>query len=308
MNACDRDRIEAFIEVLAAERGAAANTLSAYTRDLEDASAFLSATGRGLAGAQTGDLSDYLGDLYDRGMSTATTARRLSSLRGFFLFLLEQGLRADNPSSGLDGPSPSRAPPDALSPADVARLIEAADGDAPKARRAVCLIELLYGAGLRVSEAADLPMSALPEPGESALRIRGKGDKERIAPIGQPARAALAAYLEVRAQFLPKKGPAGPGGRYVFPGSGRTGRLTRRAVAQILERAAIRAGIAPSRVHPHALRHAYATHLLEGGADLRTVQTLLGHADIATTQIYLHASAERLARTVAAAHPLAKKG
>ena len=303
----DRDKIDGFLEIMAAERGAASNTLEAYRRDLLDAAAFLSGLNRGLSGAQTEDLSAYLSSLNQQGLSPATAARRLSTLRGFFLYLLENGERPDNPTTPLDGPTPTRAPPDALSQDDVIRLIAAADGDGPKARRAACLIELLYGAGLRVSELIDLPTTALPEKNENALRIRGKGDKERMAPIGGPARSALEAYLDVRDHFLPKKGSAGRSARYVFPGSGKTGRLTRRAVAQILERAALAAGIDPSRVHPHALRHAYATHLLEGGADLRTVQTLLGHADIATTQIYLHASAERLSRTVKAAHPLAKK-
>jgi integrase/recombinase XerD len=188
----------------------------------------------------------------------------------------------------------------------MSRIIEAAQGTEPADLRTLCLVELLYGAGLRASECCDLPLSALPAPGATVLIVRGKGDKERITPLGKPALAALKNYMAVRETFLPKSATRSTAQRYVFPSRGSTGRLTRRRLGQILEDLAMKAGIAIDRVTPHALRHAFATHLLSGGADLRAVQLLLGHADISTTQIYTHVVTDELRDLLEAAHPLAR--
>jgi integrase/recombinase XerD len=302
-------RVERWLEALSAERGAAENTLAAYVRDLEDAQEFLLSCGRDLLTAEPADITAYVADLDTRGMAAATVQRRLSALRGFYRFEVVEGARAKDPTSGLTAGAAPRVPPDVLSPAEVGALIAACELETPHGRRAAALVELLYGAGLRASEACGLPLAALPrggsEAGSGLIRLTGKGDKERVVVLGVPGWAALRLYLEVREQFLPADGPTRKRAeRFVFPSRGEAGFLTRRSLGLLLEDLAARAGLARERVHPHALRHAFATHLLDGGADLRTVQTLLGHADIATTQIYLHASAERL-RAVMAAHPLA---
>ena len=302
----DNRRIEAFLDTLRAERGAADNTIEAYRRDLEDASSFLRANRSSLIDAGERDLAAFVRDLHERGMSAATVSRRLSALRRFFRFQLGDNERKDNPTSRLDGPATRREPPDVLSREEMSRLIEAAQGPAPSDLRTICLIELLYGAGLRASECCDLPLSALPAPGATVLIVRGKGDKERITPLGKPALVALKNYLAVRDQFLPKSAVRSTAQRYVFPSRGSTGRITRRRLGQILEDLAMKAGIALERVTPHALRHAFATHLLSGGADLRAVQLLLGHADISTTQIYTHVVTDELRDLLEAAHPLAK--
>lgn len=302
----DNRRIEAFLDTLRAERGAADNTIEAYRRDLEDASGFLRANRSSLIDAGERDLSAFVRDLHERGMSAATVSRRLSALRRFFRFQLGDNERQDNPTSRLDGPAFRRDPPDVLSREEVSRLIEAAQGTEPADLRTMCLIELLYGAGLRASECCDLPLSALPAPGASVLIVRGKGDKERITPLGKPALLALKNYLAVREQFLPKSAVRSTAMRFVFPSRGSTGRITRRRLGQILEDLAVKAGIAMERVTPHAMRHAFATHLLSGGADLRAVQLLLGHADISTTQIYTHVVTDELRDLLEAAHPLAR--
>ena len=302
----DNRRIDAFLDTLRAERGAADNTIDAYRRDLEDASSFLRANKTSLIDAGERDLAAFVRDLHERGMSAATVSRRLSALRRFFRFQLGDNERKDNPTSRLDGPASRREPPDVLSREEMSRLIEAAQGTEAADLRTICLIELLYGAGLRASECCDLPLSALPAPGATVLIVRGKGDKERITPLGKPALAALKNYLAVREQFLPKTAVRSTAQRYVFPSRGSTGRLTRRRLGQILEDLAMKANISLDRVTPHALRHAFATHLLSGGADLRAVQLLLGHADISTTQIYTHVVTDELRDLLEAAHPLAK--
>ena len=302
----DTRRIEAFLDTLRAERGAADNTIEAYRRDLEDASSYLRANKTSLIDAGERDLSAFVRDLHERGMSAATVSRRLSALRRFFRFQLGDNERQDNPTSRLDGPATRRDPPDVLSREEVSRLIEAAQGPEPSDLRTICLIELLYGAGLRASECCDLPLSALPAPGATVLIVRGKGDKERITPLGKPALSALKNYMAVREQFLPKSAVRSTAQRYVFPSRGAGGRLTRRRLGQILEDLAMKANISLERVTPHALRHAFATHLLSGGADLRAVQLLLGHADISTTQIYTHVVTDELRDLLEAAHPLAR--
>ncbi len=297
----DSALIEAFLEMLSAERGARANTLDAYQRDLDDARAALKG---GLAQASAEAVEAYIAGLATRGLAAATARRRISALRQFFRFLLQENIRTDDPTSRLDAPKRARSLPKTLSVADIERLIDAAESPRDRA-----LIELLYGAGLRVSELVSLPMRAAPKPGQDHMIIEGKGGKERMVVLGGPARAALALHMEARAPALPKNEiQKEKAQRWLFPSaSAADGKLTRRRVAQILETAAAKAGLDPARVSPHVLRHAFATHLVEGGADLRTVQTLLGHSDIATTQIYTHVAQGRLKTLVETKHPLARK-
>lgn len=300
----DPSRIGAFLEMMSAERGASPNTLDAYARDLTDASEFCA--GR-LVTAPARTLSSWLADLSARGLAPATQARKLSALRRFFRFLFEEGDRKDDPTARLDGPKPVRDVPDVLSREEVARLISACAGDA----RLTCLVELLYGAGLRASELVALTLGSLPRRKGARwvtadIIIRGKGGKERLCPLGRPALNALSDWLAVRDDALPEdvhaRTRAAP---FVFPSRAAGGHLTRRRLGQLLDDLSCAAGLAPERVHPHALRHAYATHLLQGGADLRSVQTLLGHADIATTQIYTHVLTDELADLLETAHPMA---
>ncbi len=297
----DSALVEAFLEMLSAERGARANTLDAYARDLDDARAHVRG---GLSGAGADAIEAYVAGLARRGLSAATARRRISALRQFFRFLLQENVRGDDPTSRLDAPKRARTLPKTLSTEDIERLIAAVENP-----RDVALIELLYGAGLRVSELVSLPLRAAPKPGQEHMIVEGKGGKERLVALGRPALAALDAHLAGRAAALPKnEAQRDKAERWLFPSaSAADGKLTRRRVAQILEAAAAKAGIDPARVSPHVLRHAFATHLVEGGADLRTVQTLLGHADIATTQIYTHVAQGRLKTLVESKHPLARK-
>lgn len=300
----DRSRIGAFLEMMSAERGASPNTLDAYGRDLLDASEFC--RGR-LVGASSRELAAWLSDLAARGMAPSTQARKLSAVRRFFRFLFQEGDRKDDPTARLDGPSPEREVPDVLSREEVARLIAACETD----KRLKCLVELLYGAGLRASELVSLRVGNLPrrKAGQwmsADIIIRGKGGKDRLCPLGRAALSALGEWLEVREETLPDNPHIRARAEgYVFPSRGKEGHLTRRRLGQMLEDLAIKAGIRSDRVYPHALRHAYATHLLQGGADLRVVQTLLGHADIATTQIYTHVLTDELTELLETAHPLA---
>jgi integrase/recombinase XerD len=258
----------------------------------------------GLKGADAGAVEAYIGDLARRGLSPATARRRISALRQFYRFLLQENVRADDPTSRLDAPKRARRLPKTLSVDEIEQLIAAAESARDKA-----IVELLYGAGLRVSELVALPMRAAPKPGQEHMIIEGKGGKERLVALGRPALEALAAHMEARLATLPKaEAQRERAARWLFPSaSAADGKLTRRRVGQILEAAAVKAGIDPTRVSPHVLRHAFATHLVEGGADLRTVQTLLGHADIATTQIYTHVADSRLRALVETKHPLAKR-
>ncbi|HUJ97678.1 MAG TPA: site-specific tyrosine recombinase XerD [Stellaceae bacterium] len=292
--------VEAFLEMLAAERGAARLTLAAYRHDLAVVAEFL---GGALDSASTEDLRNYLGALARDGLSARTAARRLSALRQFYRFLLLDGRRQDDPTAALDAPRLGRPLPKLVSEDEATKLLDAAaaQGGAEGARL-ICLIELLYGAGLRVSELVSLPLAAAR--GEKRfLVVRGKGDKERLVPVGEPARAALAAYLARRDGFVAGKKSE----RFLFPSRSAAGHLTRRRCGQMMKELALAAGIDPARLSPHVLRHAFATHLLDRGADLRSVQEMLGHADIATTQIYTHVAGERLQRLVREHHPLAKR-
>lgn len=296
--------LDAFLEMMAVERAAARNTLTAYAKDLEDASGFLAGRGRDLADASAEDVEAYFAALGERGLSPATAARRRASLRGFYRFVLGEGWRRDDPSRRVDAPKKGRPLPKILAREEVDRIIAAATArDGAAGLRLGCMVELLYASGLRISELLSLPLAAvIRDP--AFLIVKGKGGKERLVPLNAPAREAVKAYLPVRAAFLAKGDKASP---WLFPSRGQGGRLTARRFAQMLDESAADAGVDPAKVSPHSLRHAFATHLLEGGADLRTVQKLLGHADIATTQIYTHVTSDRLKAVVESAHPLAKK-
>lgn len=281
-----------FLAMLAAERGAAANTLAAYRRDLDSAEEVLG----DLAGASADDLA-RLGAAW-ADLAPASLARKCSALRQFYGFLLDEGLRADDPSPGLPRPRARRPLPRLLSHAEVDALFRRAEEDAgaerPDAVRMLAMLELLYGSGLRASELVGLPLAAVPRDAPF-LTVTGKGGQQRMVPVSTRARHALSRWLALR--------PAG--GKQLFPSRGEGGHISRVRLFQLLRDLAGRAGIAPDKVSPHVLRHAFATHLLEGGADLRVLQTLLGHADIATTQIYTHLDSARLVALVNARHPLA---
>ena len=295
---------EAFLEMMAAERAAALNTLTAYGRDLADAQGFLARSGRDLASATAEDIEAYFADLGARGMASATAARRRAAVRQLYRFVLGEGWRADDPSRRVEAPRKGRPLPKVLTRQEVDALIAAAGaGDGATGARLGAMVELLYASGLRVSELVALPLAALASD-PAYLIIKGKGGKDRLAPLNAPARTAVKAYLPVRPNFLPAGDKANP---WLFPSRGKSGALTPRRFAQMLDEAALIAGIDPAKVSPHGLRHAFATHLLEGGADLRVVQKLLGHADIATTQVYTHVAGDRLRAVVEAAHPLGKK-
>jgi integrase/recombinase XerD len=295
---------EAFLEMMAVERAAARNTLTAYGKDLTDAQGFLWARGRTLAEASAEDIEAYFAALSDRGLSPATAARRRAAVRQFYRFVLGEGWRDDDPSRRVDAPKKGRPLPKVLSRGEVDAVIAAAAArDGGQGLRLACMIELAYASGLRISELTALPLAVLARD-PAYLIVRGKGGKERLAPLNGAARTAVKAYLEVRRSFLPKGDAANP---WLFPSRGKGARLTPRRFGQLLDEAAVEAGIDPARVSPHVLRHAFATHLLEGGADLRVVQTLLGHADISTTQIYTHVAGERLREVVETKHPLSKK-
>jgi len=299
---------EAFLEMMSVERAAAKNTLTAYARDLADAAGFLRGRGRDLADASAEDIEAYFADLGARGLSPATASRRRAAVRQFYRFVLGEAWRDDDPSRRVEAPKMGRSLPKVLSRAEMDRLIAAASArDGVQGLRLGCMVELAYASGLRISELTGLTLAALARD-PAYLIVKGKGGKERLAPLNETARAAVKAYLEIRPQFLPKgdKAKREGGNPWLFPSRGAAGRLTPRRFAQMLDEAAADAGIDPARVSPHVLRHAFATHLLEGGADLRVVQTLLGHADIATTQIYTHVAEDRLREVVETKHPLAK--
>lgn len=307
MSASDAGLIDAFLEMLSAERGARKNTLLAYRRDLADAVEEL----RGpLHRASAHDLEAYCAALARRGLSPATAARRISALRQFFHFLLLDNHRADDPTTRLEPPRRGRPLPKTLSLEEIERLIAATQGeDAAVSARDRAIVEMLYASGLRVSELVGLPLKAMPKPGAHMMMITGKGGKERLVPLHDRALAAMSDYIALREGLLPKAPAARERAqKWLFPSrKAADGKLTRIRIVQLLKDCAQRANIDPARVTPHVLRHAFATHLVEGGADLRTVQTLLGHADIATTQIYTHVAEGRLRELVETKHPLAKK-
>lgn len=295
-------RIEAFLEMMAVERGASENTLSSYRRDLDDASGTISG---GLATASNAEIRAYLESLASRGFAASSQARKLSTLRQFFKFLYAENLRTDDPTGTLDSPRKERSLPKTMAEAETGRLLDRAAAeadeatDAEAARRMHALVEVLYATGLRVSELVSLPVTvALRD--ERFFVVRGKGNKERIVPLSAKARTAMRAWLAVR-----KLDPKIAESPYLFPSSSESGHLTRQVFARDLKALAARAGISAAKISPHVLRHAFASHLLQNGADLRAVQQLLGHADISTTQIYTHVLEERLVRLVNEHHPLA---
>jgi integrase/recombinase XerD len=296
-------QIEAFLEMMAVERAASPHTLSAYGRDLAEAEAHLKTRGLDLNRAVCADIEAYFEGLGVRGLSPATAARRRAAVRQFYRFALGEGWRTDDPSRRVEAPKKGRSLPKVPTREEMTAIIAAAEArEGAAGARLACMVELLYASGLRISELLALPLAALQrEP--AFLVVRGKGGKERLAPLNGAAKAAVRAYLEVRPAHLPAGDKANP---WLFPSRGKGGRLSSRRFAQLLDEAAADAGIDPARVSPHVLRHAFATHLLEGGADLRVVQKLLGHADIATTQIYTHVATDRLTALVHKAHPLAR--
>ena len=301
-------RLDAFLEMLAAERGAARLTLAAYRNDLVDLAGFLAGRGIALEKADAAVLHGYLADMSTRRLAPRTLARRLSAMRQFFRFLLGDGARADDPTAGLDTPRLGRPLPKTLGEEEIGQLIAAAERwPAEEGVRLRCIVELLYATGLRISELVGLSLAAAQRD-PRVLLVRGKGGKERVVPLSAPSRRALAAYLECRRRFLPqsRKGMA-KAARWLFPSRGEEGHLTRQRCGQLLKQLAVAAGLDPARLSPHVLRHAFASHLLDHGADLRSVQQMLGHADIATTQIYTHVQSERLRRLVESAHPLARR-
>lgn len=291
--ASDTDSVETFLAMLAAERGAAANTLAAYRRDLAAARDAIGDPARADAAALAS-----LGTAWS-GLAASSLARRCSALRQFYGFLVDEGLREDDPSPALPRPSIRRPLPRLLSRDEVARFLARAEEEAtaerPEAVRLLCLLELLYGSGLRASELVALPLASVPRDAPF-LHVTGKGGQQRLVPVSTRARHAISRWLALRVA----------GSRFLFPSRGAAGHLTRVRLFQLLRDLAARADIDPERVSPHVLRHAFATHLLEGGADLRVLQTLLGHADIATTQIYTHVDSARLVALVNARHPLAR--
>jgi integrase/recombinase XerD len=293
--------VETFLDMMGAERGSGANTLDAYRRDLLDFMGSLSLKGADLRQAGRDDVRGFLASLSH--LAPATQARKLSALRQFFGFLYAEGIRTDDPTQTLASPKARRPLPKILSGDDLDRMLAtAAQDQTPAGLRLTLMVEMLYGGGLRVSELAGMKLAAV-RTSEGFIRVTGKGNKERLTPLSGAARTALDAYLAVREEFVPKHDQAN---RYLFVSRGEGGFLTRRRFHQLLKDLAIKSGIDPAKVSPHVLRHAFATHLVEGGADLRSVQTLLGHADIATTQIYTHVARDHLTRVVQSAHPLGR--
>ncbi|WP_304615637.1 tyrosine recombinase [Paracoccus sp. (in: a-proteobacteria)] len=307
----DAAAISAFLDAQAAEAGAARNTLLAYGRDLGDLSGWLARQSLTLADLTRERVEDYLAFCEAQGLSRATRARRLSSIRQFTRFALEEGWRPDDPAIRISGPGRTHRLPRSLSQAEIALLLDAAPAigrTAPDRARSACLVELLYSTGMRVSELVELPVAGCRGDPELLL-IRGKGGRERLVPLTRPARTALAAWLAHR-DAPPEGSPlarliAGRGARWLFPAPGKAGHMPRQAMSRLLERISLAAGLDPARVTPHVIRHAFATHLLEGGADLRVIQTLLGHADLGTTEIYTHVVSARMRELVLNHHPLA---
>jgi integrase/recombinase XerD len=294
--------IENFLDMMSAERGASINTIAAYRRDLLDFCA------SGDVRRQTrDDIRKHLSSLSRAGVAGSSQARKLSALRQFFGFLYAEGIRKDDPTSAIDAPKRQRPLPKVLTREDIDALIETARAETgPGGARLLCIVEMLYAAGLRVTELVGLPLSSVRDR-SGFLLVKGKGRKERLAPLNPEARKAIEAYLTVRAGFLPSGPRRQSAERFLFPSRSAEGYLTRRRCHQMLKDLALKAGLDPEKLSPHVLRHAFATHLVEGGADLRSVQTMLGHADIATTQIYTHVASDRLTSVMEAAHPLSRR-
>ena len=294
--------VESFLEMLLAERGAAANTVESYQRDLAALARFVARRGAAMADAETKHLRAYLNHLAGRGLAPSSAARQLTAMRQFFRFLLAEGVRTDDPTLTLDSPRRRRALPKILGEGEVEALLTAAHArERPEGARLVALVEVLYATGLRVSELVGLTLAAAQRD-DRFLLVRGKGGRERLVPLGAPARAALDGYLAVRARFAVGSNTS----PWLFPSRAAGGHLSRQRLGQLLKGLARDCGIDEAKVSPHVLRHAFASHLLAHGADLRALQQMLGHADIATTEIYTHIQEERLKAAVQH-HPLAHK-
>jgi integrase/recombinase XerD len=312
----DAKLINLFLDMLAAEQGAGANTLDAYRRDLTDLSEYLTRHGETFTGAGTDGLRGYLADLDTRGFKSSSVARRLSAMRHLFRFLLNERVRGDDPAAILSGPKRGRGLPKVLSIADVDRMLTRAKEltlvsgvsglKQLRAMRLYCLLEVLYATGLRVSELVALPRSAARNDARMIV-VRGKGNKERLVPLNDASRQAMSDYLAAMEMQKGEKARGVAASKWLFPSFGESGHLTRQHFARDLKELAAAAGLSPRLVSPHVLRHAFASHLLHNGADLRIVQTLLGHTDISTTQIYTHVVEERLKSLVRDLHPLAEK-
>ncbi len=307
-----RAHVEAFLEMMSAERGAAQNTLLSYERDLDDLHGFLSGKNVRLTEAASADLTAYLSSLASQGFKPSSQARRLAAMRQFYKFLYAEGIRTDDPTGILDAPKKGRALPKTMGVAEVTKLLTQAELEASDAapgqlqrQRMLALLELLYATGMRVSELVSLPARVLDQEGRFLI-IRGKGNKERLVPLSQSAVAALKVYgrsmaVENANSKQPVESP------WLFPAASKEGYLPRQVFARDLKNLSLRAGLTPSIISPHVMRHAFASHLLANGADLRVVQELLGHSDISTTQIYTHVLEERLQQLVQTHHPLAKQ-
>jgi integrase/recombinase XerD len=292
--------IENFLEMLLLERGAAVNTIAAYRRDLEDAAQFLVSRKTDLKSADNAKIRDYIRSLNNIGLSSATQARRLSALKQFYRFLLSEDIRTDDPAMNVDAPRGGRKLPKYLTEEEVDQLLVAANGEAAEDIRLYALLQLLYATGIRVSELVSLTYPVFRND-ENFIIIQGKGGKERLVPVNETAKKALAAYLPYRILQIPE----GTHSPWLFPSRGKEGFLTRQRFGQLLKELAVKAEISPARVSPHVLRHAFASHLLANGIDLRSLQKMLGHSDISTTQIYTHILKERLIGLVQDHHPLA---
>ena len=313
VTAPQRQLTSLFLDMVAAERGGAANTLEAYARDLDDLIGYLATCKRTISSATTTDLRDYLAAQADRGFAASSVARRLSAIRQLYRFLFAEGHRNDDPAAIIEGPKRGRPLPKVLSVGEVDRLMAAARQavEAPRttglarlrALRLTCLLELLYASGLRISELIALPASAARRD-DDMLIVRGKGGKERLVPLNGAAKSAMRAYRGALVEWSRDRASQS---KWLFASFGEDGHLTRQHVARELKELAVAAGLRPEQVSPHVLRHAFASHLLHNGADLRVVQTLLGHADISTTQIYAHVLDERLKSLVRDLHPLGEE-
>ncbi len=303
----DSALIEQFLEMMAAERGAAYNTILAYRRDLEELAGFVKTRNTSLTLAKTGDLENWLKNLSERGLGPRTAARKLSALKRLYRFAHAEKILDTNPALVLTAPKLPRSLPKVLSIVQVEGLLETAGADvSPAGLRTNALLHILYASGLRVTEMLSLPF-ATGQRGERMLMVRGKGGRERLVPLSHAALEAIQIYMTVREQFLPAGTTRSRAANFLFPSRARSGHLSRERFHAIVKSLAIKADLDPTKVSPHVLRHAFASHLLAGGADLRSVQMLLGHADISTTQIYTHVLDERLKELVQKAHPLAKK-
>lgn len=299
--------IQAFLEAQAAELDAATNTQLAYARDLQKFIDWLTPKELHFAAVTRDHVEGFLIDSEAEGLSVATRARRLSAIKQLYRFAFEEGWREDNPAIQIKGPGKSRSLPKTLSVEEVRALLEAARTETPHTLRNTCLMELLYATGMRVTELVSLPVSAA-RGDPKMLLVQGKGGKERLVPLSAPARDAVATYLAERDKEDDDRYAKGiPNSVFLFPSRGKSGHFTRHAFFVLIKRLALAANLDPSKVTPHTIRHAFATHLLEGGADLRAIQTMLGHADLATTEIYTHVLDERLTELVETHHPLARK-